>query len=111
MKWDFRVPQVRSINVSGHKFGLVYPGLGWLIFRNTSDLPEELTFHVNYLGETMSTYTLNFSGGSSMMLAQYYNLLRLGREGYTSVMKIVWKMPSISQIGFWRRECLSCSAT
>src|SRR5208337_1415820 len=64
LKWDFRVPQVRSINVSGHKFGLVYPGLGWLIFRDAKDLPEELIFHVNYLGETMSTYTLNFSGGS-----------------------------------------------
>ncbi len=87
LKWDFRVSQVRSINVSGHKFGLVYPGLGWLIFRDVKDLPEELVFHVNYLGETMSTYTLNFSGGSSMMLAQYYNLLRLGREGYTSVMR------------------------
>lgn len=86
LKWDFRMPQVHSINVSGHKFGLVYPGLGWLIFRNAKDLPEELIFHVNYLGETMSTYTLNFSGGSSMILAQYYNLLRLGREGYTSVM-------------------------
>jgi glutamate decarboxylase len=87
LKWDFRVPHVRSINVSGHKFGLVYPGLGWLIFRDAGDLPDELVFHVNYLGETMPTYTLNFSGGSSMMLAQYYNLLRLGREGYTSVMK------------------------
>ncbi|MGD0622246.1 MAG: glutamate decarboxylase [Thermacetogeniaceae bacterium] len=86
LKWDFRVPQVRSINVSGHKFGLVYPGLGWLIFKDAKNLPEELVFHVNYLGETMSTYTLNFSGGSSMMLAQYYNLLRLGREGYTSIM-------------------------
>jgi glutamate decarboxylase len=86
LKWDFRVPQVRSINVSGHKFGLVYPGLGWLIFKDANNLPEELVFQVNYLGETMSTYTLNFSGGSSMMLAQYYNLLRLGREGYTTIL-------------------------
>jgi glutamate decarboxylase len=86
LKWDFRVPQVRSINVSGHKFGLVYPGLGWLIFKDVKNLPAELVFHVNYLGETMPTYTLNFSSGSSMMLAQYYNLLRLGREGYTSIM-------------------------
>ncbi|MGD0153478.1 MAG: glutamate decarboxylase [Thermacetogeniaceae bacterium] len=86
LEWDFRLPHVRSINVSGHKFGLVYPGLGWLIFKNQQDLPEDLIFHVNYLGETMPTYTLNFSSGAGMMLAQYYNLLRLGREGYTSVM-------------------------
>jgi glutamate decarboxylase len=86
LEWDFRMPQVHSINVSGHKFGLVYPGLGWLIFKDAKNLPEELVFHVNYLGETMPTYTLNFSSGSSMILAQYYNLLRLGREGYTSIM-------------------------
>jgi glutamate decarboxylase len=86
LEWDFRLTQVRSINVSGHKFGLVYPSVGWLIFRNQSDLPEDLIFYVNYLGETMPTYTLNFSRGADMVLAQYYNLLRLGRSGYTSVM-------------------------
>ncbi|WP_277442580.1 glutamate decarboxylase [Pelotomaculum isophthalicicum] len=86
LEWDFRLPQVRSINVSGHKFGLVYPGVGWLIFKNHTDLPEDLIFYVNYLGDTMPTYTLNFSRGSGMVLAQYYNLLHLGQSGYTNVM-------------------------
>ncbi|GID93840.1 glutamate decarboxylase [Amorphoplanes digitatis] len=85
--WDFRLEQVRSINVSGHKFGLVYPGIGWLIFRETADLAEELVFKENYLGKTDSTFTLNFSTGSSMVLAQYYNLVRYGRAGYTYVLK------------------------
>ncbi len=86
MKWDFRLEQVRSINVSGHKYGLVYPGLGWLIFRDESDLPKDLIFYVNYLGGNMPTFTLNFSRGSSMIIAQYYNFLRLGREGYRRIM-------------------------
>ncbi|HUW65122.1 MAG TPA: glutamate decarboxylase [Spirochaetia bacterium] len=86
LEWDFRLPQVRSINVSGHKFGLVYPGLGWLIFKDQTDLPDDLIFYVNYLGDTMPTYTLNFSRGSDMVLAQYYNLLRLGHSGYKSIM-------------------------
>jgi glutamate decarboxylase len=86
-EWDFRLEQVRSINVSGHKFGLVYPGIGWLIFRETSDLNRDLVFEENYLGKTDATFTLNFSTGSSMVLAQYYNLVRYGRAGYTYVMK------------------------
>jgi glutamate decarboxylase len=86
-QWDFRLEQVRSINVSGHKFGLVYPGIGWLIFREESDLADELVFEENYLGKTDKTFTLNFSTGSAMMLAQYYNLVRFGREGYTYVMQ------------------------
>ncbi len=86
-RWDFRLAQVRSINVSGHKYGLVYPGVGWLIFKEEQDLPEELMFYVNYLGDTMPTYTLNFSRGAEMVLAQYYNLLRLGHEGYRRVME------------------------
>ncbi len=85
--WDFRLSHVRSINVSGHKYGLVYPGVGWLVMREKSDLPEELVFYVNYLGSEEATYTLNFSRGSAMMIAQYYNLLRLGRKGYQTVMK------------------------
>lgn len=85
--WDFRLEQVRSINVSGHKFGLVYPGIGWLVFREPADLPSELVFEENYLGKTDSTFTLNFSTGSAMVLAQYYNLVRYGREGYTYVMQ------------------------
>ena len=86
-EWDFRLEQVRSINVSGHKFGLVYPGIGWLVFREKSDLAEDLVFYENYLGKTDATFTLNFSTGASMVLAQYYNFVRLGREGYTHVMK------------------------
>ena len=85
--WDFRLAQVRSINVSGHKFGLVYPGIGWLIFRETSDLAPDLVFEENYLGKTDPTFTLNFSTGSAMVLAQYYNLVRYGRAGYTYIMK------------------------
>ena len=85
--WDFRLEQVRSINVSGHKFGLVYPGVGWLVFREKDDLAPELVFEENYLGKTDATFTLNFSTGSAMVLAQYYNLVRYGREGYGYVMR------------------------
>lgn len=83
--FDFRLEQVWSINASGHKYGLVYPGIGWLIFRDRSKLPEELVFNVNYLGGAQPTYTFNFSRGSSMVQAQAYNFLRLGRRGYTEV--------------------------
>ncbi|MFL5872634.1 MAG: glutamate decarboxylase [Solirubrobacterales bacterium] len=86
-EWDFRLEQVRSINVSGHKFGLVYPGIGWLVFREKADLADDLVFYENYLGKTDATFTLNFSTGASMVLAQYYNFVRLGREGYTHVME------------------------
>lgn len=85
--WDFRLEQVRSINVSGHKFGLVYPGIGWLVFREKADLAEELVFYENYLGKTDATFTLNFSTGASMVLAQYYNFVRYGRDGYAYVIK------------------------
>ncbi len=86
-KWDFQLEQVRSINVSGHKYGLVYPGIGWLVFREVSDLAQDLVFYENYLGKTDATFTLNFSTGAAMVLAQYYNFVRLGRDGYTYVMK------------------------
>src|SRR5215470_6892745 len=86
-EWDFRLEQVRSINVSGHKFGLVYPGIGWIVFREKSDLAEDLVFYENYLGKTDATFTLNFSTGASMVLAQYFNFVRLGREGYGDIMK------------------------
>ncbi|MDX6326521.1 MAG: glutamate decarboxylase [Nocardioidaceae bacterium] len=85
--WDFRLEQVRSINVSGHKFGLVYPGIGWLIFREKADLAKDLVFEENYLGKTDATFTLNFSTGSAMVLAQYYNLVRYGRAGYAYIMR------------------------
>nr|BAB32869.1 glutamate decarboxylase [Oryza sativa Japonica Group]BAB32871.1 glutamate decarboxylase [Oryza sativa Japonica Group] len=87
LEWDFRLPLVKSINVSGHKYGLVYAGVGWVIWRNKEDLPEELIFHINYLGADQPTFTLNFSKGSSQIIAQYYQFLRLGFEGYKSVMK------------------------
>src|SRR3954465_9107996 len=86
-EWDFRLEQVHSINVSGHKFGLVYPGIGWLIFRDKSDLASDLVFEENYLGKTDATFTLNFSTGSAMVLAQYYNFVRFGHEGYRYIME------------------------
>ena len=85
--WDFRLEQVRSINVSNHKFGLVYPGMGTIIFRDQSYVPEELVFKINYLGGEMLNYSLNFSRPASQVYLQYYNFLRLGREGYTRIMK------------------------
>jgi glutamate decarboxylase len=91
LEWDFRLEQVRSINVSGHKYGLVYPGVGWLIFKDKSDLPEDLIFNINYLGGLMPNYSLNFSKGSSTIIAQYYNLIRLGFKGYQDIMQNVLK--------------------
>ena len=85
LEWDFRLPLVRSINVSGHKYGLVYPGIGWVAWRDKSQLPEDLIFHVNYLGGDMATFTLNFSRPGSQVIVQYYNFLRLGRDGYTRI--------------------------
>lgn len=87
LPWDFRLEQVKSINVSGHKFGLVYPGVGWAIWRDESQLPAELVFKLNYLGGEMGTFTLNFSQGSSHVVAQYYNFIRLGKEGYRDIME------------------------
>jgi glutamate decarboxylase len=89
--WDFRLDMVRSINVSGHKFGLVYPGIGWLIFRERSDLAEDLVFYENYLGKTDATFTLNFSTGAAMVLAQYYNFVRYGHAGYRYIMETMWR--------------------
>jgi glutamate decarboxylase len=85
LQWDFRLPRVASINTSGHKYGLVYPGVGWVIWRDAEALPEELVFRVNYLGGNMPTFTLNFSRPGSQIAAQYYNLIRLGFEGYRAV--------------------------
>jgi len=86
LKWDFRLPRVASINVSGHKYGLTYPGVGFVVWRNADQLPEDLVFRVNYLGGDMPTFTLNFSKGGNQVVGQYYNFLRLGRAGYTTVM-------------------------
>ncbi len=85
--WDFRLPRVVSINVSGHKYGLTYPGIGFVVWRNADQLPEELVFRVNYLGGDMPTFTLNFSRPGNQVVGQYYNFLRLGRAGYTQVMQ------------------------
>ena len=87
LKWDFRLPRVVSINVSGHKYGLTYPGIGFVVWRNAEHLPEELIFRVNYLGGNMPTFTLNFSRPGNQVVGQYYNFLRLGRAGYTHVMQ------------------------
>ncbi len=85
LPWDFRVSRVQSINASGHKYGLVYPGVGWIVWREAEALPEDLVFHVNYLGGDMPTFALNFSRPGSNVVAQYYNFLRLGFEGYQRV--------------------------
>ncbi len=85
LEWDFRLPRVASINMSGHKYGLVYPGVGWVVWRDAEALPPELIFWVNYLGDEMPTFALNFSRPGSQVVAQYYNFLRLGFEGYRRV--------------------------
>ncbi|MDD5024925.1 MAG: glutamate decarboxylase [Methanoregula sp.] len=84
--WDFRLPRVASISTSGHKYGLVYPGVGWVVWRDAQALPADLIFWVNYLGSNMPTFALNFSRPGSQIILQYYNFLRLGVEGYTRVM-------------------------
>ena len=83
--WDFRVPRVASINASGHKYGLVYPGVGWVVWREAEALPRDLVFNVNYLGGQMPTFALNFSRPGAQVAAQYYNFLRLGFSGYQRV--------------------------
>jgi glutamate decarboxylase len=85
LEWDFRLPRVASINTSGHKYGLVYPGVGWAVWRDSASLPEDLIFWVNYLGDNMPTFALNFSRPGSQVVAQYYNFLRLGFNGYRKV--------------------------
>jgi glutamate decarboxylase len=86
-KWDFRLPRVQSINASGHKYGLVPPGLGWIVFKDRKVFNENLVFYVNYLGGEAPTATLNFSKSSATVLVQYYMFLRLGREGYARIMQ------------------------
>jgi glutamate decarboxylase len=83
--WDFQLPRVASINTSGHKYGLVYPGVGWAIWRDAAALPEDLIFWVNYLGDNMPTFALNFSRPGAQVVMQYYNFLRLGFDGYRAV--------------------------
>jgi glutamate decarboxylase len=85
LDWDFRIARVASINTSGHKYGLVYPGVGWVLWRDHDALPDELVFKVNYLGGEMPTFALNFSRPGAEVVAQYYTFLRLGWEGYRAV--------------------------
>ena len=87
LEWDFALPRVHSINASGHKYGLVYPGVGWAIWRNEAALPRDLVFDVNYLGGSMPTFALNFSRPGSEVLAQYFMFLSLGRQGYEEVQR------------------------
>ena len=86
-KWDFRLKWVLSISTSGHKYGLVYPGLGWVIWKDKSNLPDEMAFSVNYLGANITQVGLNFSRPAAQILAQYYNFIHLGIEGYTEIHK------------------------
>jgi glutamate decarboxylase len=107
LAWDFRLSQVRSINVSNHKFGLVYPGMGTVVFRDRSDLPEELVFHINYLGGDMPNYSLNFSRPSNSVVLQYFNFLRLGREGYERIVTTVLDNAKALAAGLGKIEGLS----
>ncbi|MGO8872355.1 MAG: glutamate decarboxylase [Acidimicrobiales bacterium] len=83
--WDFRLPRVKSISTSGHKFGLAPLGVGWVLWRDQSDLPDDLIFHVSYLGGDMPVFQINFSRPAGQIVAQYYNFVRLGRKGYEDV--------------------------
>ncbi|KAG0334458.1 hypothetical protein BG000_008311 [Podila horticola] len=87
LKWDFLLPRVKSINTSGHKFGLAYAGIGWVLWKSEEYLPKELIFTLTYLGDEEQTYTLNFSRPACFMIAQYYNFVRLGKQGYTSIIQ------------------------
>ena len=80
LEWDFRVDRVHSISTSGHKYGLVFPGVGWIVWRDAECLPDDLVFKVSYLGGEMPTFALNFSRPGAQVLLQYYNFLRLGRR-------------------------------
>ena len=102
--WDFRLPRVQSINASGHKYGLVYPGVGWAVWRDADALPEDLVFHVDYLGGDMPTFALNFSRPGAQVVAQYYQLIRLGFEGYRRVQQAsrdtaMWLAARIGELG------------
>ncbi len=110
LRWDFRLPRVQSINASGHKYGLVYPGVGWAVWRDEQALPRELIFNVNYLGGNMPTFALNFSRPGSEVIAQYYMFVHLGREGYTLVQRrsqsvAMYLSEEIAKLGPY--ECLT----
>jgi glutamate decarboxylase len=105
--WDFRLPRVQSINASGHKYGLVYPGVGWVVWRDPGALPDDLVFHVNYLGGDMPTFALNFSRPGNQVAAQYYNFVRLGFDGYRRVQQAArdvarYASDAIAEVGPFR---------
>ena len=107
LEWDFRIPRVQSINASGHKYGLVYPGVGWAIWRDKAALPRDLVFDVNYLGGHMPTFSLNFSRPGSEVILQYYMFMALGRKGYTDLMEnlqeiALYLSDGISKMGPYR---------
>jgi glutamate decarboxylase len=104
LEWDFRLARVASINTSGHKYGLVYPGVGWALWRDEHALPEDLIFHVNYLGGDMPTFALNFSRPGAQVVGQYYNFLRLGVEGFRGVQQACrstaqWLAHEVADVG------------
>ena len=105
LAWDFRLEKVISINVSGHKYGLVYPGVGWVVWRSPEYLPKELVFNINYLGADQASFTLNFSKGASQVIGQYYQMIRLGKHGYRSIMSNLTRTADylaacLEQLGF-----------
>lgn len=110
-KWDFRLKSVKSISTSGHKFGLVYPGLGWVIWRDKSYLPADMSFSVNYLGANISQVGLNFSRPAAQILAQYYNFIRLGREGYASIQNNCMEIARYCHERIGRMSCFENYAT
>ena len=112
--WDFRIERVKSINSSGHKYGLSPLGVGWVVWRSKEDLPEELVFNVDYLGGNMPTFALNFSRPGGQIIAQYYNFLRLGRAGYTKIQQACadtaqWLADELNKLGIFDR-CMTAAA-
>ena len=105
LEWDFRLPRVQSINTSGHKYGLVYPGVGWAVWRDAEALPEDLIFWVNYLGDNMPTFALSFSRPGAQVIGQYYNFLRLGFEGYRRVQQYARDVAGYTADGIEKLGC------
>jgi glutamate decarboxylase len=103
--WDFRLPRVQSINTSGHKYGLVYPGVGWAVWRDADALPKDLIFWVNYLGDDMPTFALSFSRPGAQVIGQYYNFLRLGFEGYRRVQQYARDVAGYTAEGIEKLGC------
>ena len=112
LEWDFRLPRVKSISTSGHKFGLAPLGVGWVVWRDAAELPDDLIFHVTYLGGDMPVFQINFSRPAGQIVAQYYDFVRLGREGYRRVHTPRYDTGQLPRRGDRRRSARSsCSAT